>query len=116
MASKFAREALVLSAEQETMLKELEGLRTAAVCEVERAKVMLGYAVSQTTTQFHRQLGAGRPMIYKCIDKALGAGVQMGLRDKYHRPHAPQITHEAKTWVVALACTKTKDHGLAAEL
>lgn len=116
MASKSAREALVLSAEQETMLKELAGSRTAAVCEVERTKVMLGYAASQTITQLHRQLGVGMPMIYKCIDKAFGAGVQMGLRDKYHRPHAPQITDEAKAWVVALACTKTKDLGLVAEL
>jgi transposase len=98
------------------MLKELAGSRTAAVREVERAKVMLGYAAGQTITQLHRQLGVGRPMIYKCIDKALGAGAQMGLKDKYHRPHAPQITDEAKAWVVAIACTKPKDHGLAAEL
>ena len=55
-------------------------------------------------------------MIYKCIDKALAAGVQMGLKDKYHRPHEPEITDEAKAWVVSLACTKPKDHGLAAEL
>lgn len=116
MASKSARAALVLSAEQETMLRELAGSRTAAVREVERAKVMLGYAAGQTITQLHRQLGVGRPMIYKCIDKALGAGAQMGLKDKYHRPHAPQITDEAKAWVLALACTKPKDHGLAAEL
>jgi hypothetical protein len=55
-------------------------------------------------------------MIYKCIDKALAAGVQMGLKDKYHRPHEPEITDEAKAWVVSLACTKPTDHGLAAEL
>jgi hypothetical protein len=50
MASKSARAALVLSAEQETMLKELAGSRTAAVREVERARVMLGYAAGQTIT------------------------------------------------------------------
>lgn len=66
--------------------------------------------------ELQRQLGVGRPMIYKCIDKALAAGVQMGLKDKYHRPHEPEITDEAKAWVVSLACTKPKDHGLAAEL
>ena len=38
------------------------------------------------------------------------------LKDKYHRPHEPEITDEAKAWVVSLACTKPKDHGLAAEL
>ena len=54
-------------------------------------------------------------MIYRCIDKALAAGVQMGLKDKYHRPHDPEITDEAKAWVVSIACTKPKDHGLAAE-
>jgi transposase len=116
MTSKSARAALVLSQAQEAMLKELAGSRTGAVREVERARVMLGYAAGQTITQLHRALGVGRPMIYRCIDKALAAGAQAGLKDKYHRPHAPEITEEAKAWVVALACTKPKDHGLAAEL
>ena len=40
----------------------------------------------------------------------------MGLKDKYHRPHEPEITDAAKAWVVSVACTKPKDHGLAAEL
>jgi transposase len=63
-----------------------------------------------------RQLGVGRPMIYRCIDKALAGGATMGLKDAYHRPHAPEISDEAKAWVVSLACTKPKDHDLAAEL
>ena len=29
---------------------------------------------------------------------------------------SPEITDEAKAWVVSIACTKPKDHGLAAEL
>src|SRR5713226_1982894 len=80
------------------------------------ALVLLGYAAGTSITELQRQLGVGRPMIYKCVDKALAAGVQMGLKDKYHRPHEPEITDEAKAWVVSLACTKPKDHGLAAEL
>ena len=116
MARKSGRAALILSQAQEAMLKELAGSRTAAAREVERAKVMLGYASGKTITELQRQLGVGRPMIYKCIDKALAAGAQMGLKDKYHRPHEPVITIEAKAWVVSLACTKPKDHGLAAEL
>ena len=116
MARKSGRAALILSQAQEAMLKELAGSRTAAAREVERAKVMLGYASGKTITELQRQLGVGRPMIYKCIDKALAAGAQMGLKDKYHRPHEPVITDEAKAWVMSLACTKPKDHGLAAEL
>jgi transposase len=116
MARKSGRAALVLTQAQTATLKELAGSRTAPNREVERAKVLLGYAGGSSITELQRQLGVGRPMIYKCIDKALAAGVQMGLKDKYHRPHEPEITDEAKAWVVSLACTKPKDHGLAAEL
>ena len=116
MARKSGRAALVLTQAQTATLKELAGSRTAPNREVERAKVLLGYAGGSSITELQRQLGVGRPMIYKCVDKALAAGVQMGLKDKYHRPHEPEITDEAKAWVVSLACTKPKDHGLAAEL
>ena len=116
MARKSNRAALLLTPEQKITLKELAASRTAAAREVERAKILLGYANGASITELQRQLGFGRPMIYRCIDKALAAGVQMGLKDKYHRPHEAEITDEAKAWVVSIACTKPKDHGLAAEL
>ena len=116
MARKSMRAALVLSPEQRATLKELAASRSASMREVERAKVMLGYADGISVTELQRQLGFSRPMIYRCVDKALAAGVQMGLKDKYHRPHEPEISDEAKAWVVSIACTKPKDHGLAAEL
>jgi transposase len=116
MTGKSKRAALLLTPEQRAELKLLTGSRTAPAREVERAKVLLGYADGASITQIQRQVGVGRPMIYKRIDKALAAGVEVGLKDRYHRPHEPEITDEAKAWVVALACTKPKDHGLAAEL
>jgi transposase len=116
MARKSKRAALVLTPQQRATLKELAASRSAATREVERAKVMLGYADGVTVTELQRQLGFSRPMIYRCVDKALAAGVQMGLKDKYHRPHEPEISDEAKAWVVSIACTKPKDHGLASEL
>lgn len=116
MARKSGRAALTLAPEQRKTLAELAASRTAPAREVERAKVLLGYAAGTSITELQRQLGFSRPMIYRCVDKALAAGVQMGLKDKYHRPHAPEITDAAKAWVVSVACTKPKDHGLAAEL
>jgi transposase len=116
MARKSGRAALVLAPDQKRTLEELGASRTAPAREVERAKVLLGYAAGNSITELQRQLGFSRPMIYRCIDKALAAGVQAGLKDKYHRPHEPEITDEAKAWVVSIACTKPKDHGLAAEL
>ena len=116
MARKSNRFALVLTPDQATTLKELADSRTAPLREVERAKILLGYASGITITALQRQLGFDRPRIYHCIDKALAAGVQAGLKDKYHRPHEPEITDEAKAWVVSIACTKPKDQGMAAEL
>ncbi len=98
------------------MLSELAGSRTAAQREVERAKVLLAYADGKSPTQIQRAVGVSRPTIYKCIDKALAAGVVTALRDRYHRANAPQISEAAKAWVVDLACRQPKDVGLAAEL
>lgn len=116
MAGKSRRAALVLTADEKTMLKGLAGSRTAPMREVERARVLLGYAECISITDLQRRIGLSRPAIYRCIDKALAAGVRMGLKDAYHRPREPEIGDEAKAWVVSLACTKPKDHALAAEL
>lgn len=116
MGRKTKRAALVLTTEHRAKLTELAGSRTAPIREVERAKILVGYADGASISELMRRIGVGRPMIYKCIDKALAAGVGAGLKDAYHRPHDPEITDEAKAWVVSIACTKPKDHGLAAEL
>ena len=42
--------------------------------------------------------------------------MEAGLEDRYHRAKEPVITEESKAWVLSLACTKPKEHGLAAEL
>lgn len=116
MARKTSRAALVLTSEQRAMLMQLAGSRTAPIREVERAKILLGYADGASISDLMRQIGVGRPMIYKCIDKALAAGASAGLKDTYHRPHEPEISDEAKAWVVSIACVKPKDLGLSAEL
>jgi transposase len=116
MARVTRRAPLVLSEAHRQMLTELSGSRTAPVREVERAGLLLRYAEGQSISEIQRQLGVSRPAIYKCIDKALSAGVQVGLKDAFHRPKEPEILADAKAWAVHLACTKPKEFGLAAEL
>ena len=94
MAGKTKRAALPLTQDHETMLRRLAGSRTAPVREVERARVLLGYAEGIPITDLARRIGISRPAIYACIDKALAAGVPMGLRDAYHRPHEPEISDD----------------------
>jgi transposase len=116
MARKTGRAPLTLSDDNRKTLTVLSGSRTAPAREVERAKVLLHYANGAGISTIMRQVGVSRPAIYKCIDKALAAGVQVGLKDSYHSPKEPEILEDAKAWVVSIACTKPKDHGLAAEL
>ena len=116
MARTTHRAPLILKPDEREQLVTLSQSRTAPKRETERAKILLRYAEGKTIQTIHQELGLSRPTIYKCLDKAFAAGVAVGLQDKFHRPKAPEITEEAKSWVVSLACTKPKNHGLAAEL
>ncbi|OIP21155.1 MAG: hypothetical protein CO066_15685 [Comamonadaceae bacterium CG_4_9_14_0_8_um_filter_60_18] len=63
MARKSERPSLVLTQEQRSTLQELSASRVASTREVERAKVMLGYADGVSITELQRRLGFSRPMI-----------------------------------------------------
>ncbi|HHD56104.1 MAG TPA: helix-turn-helix domain-containing protein, partial [Desulfobulbaceae bacterium] len=116
MARKTKRAKLQLTQEQRSQLERLSQSRKAPLREVQRAKILLLYSDHVPISQIQQLVNVSRPTIYKCIDKALAAGVDMGLKDYYHRPFEPTIDDAAKAWVVNLACTKPKEHGLAAEL
>ena len=102
MAGKTKRAGLVLTQEQRVTLKELARSRTAPAREVERAKILIGYAEGTSMTGLHRQLGVGRPMIYRCIDKALAGGAQIGLKDAY--VHTPKHG----SWLNLIECAYSK--------
>ena len=115
MAKTTARAALVLSAEEQQHLQSLAASRTAPWREVQRAKLLLGYHAGQNFSALSRTLRLSRRIIYKHVDRALAAGAAVALRDHPHGS-TPTITPEAKAWVLSVACTRPKDHGLAAEL
>lgn len=116
MARQTKRAQLILTEEQFNQLNQLGASRKAPFREIQRAKILILYAQGLPITEIQKKANASRPTIYKCIDKALAAGADAGLKDYFHKPFDPVITDEAKAWVVNLACTKPKDHGLAAEL
>ena len=116
MARKTKRANLIMNKEQRQQLNRLSQSRKAPLREIQRAKILLLYADKLPITEIQKKTNVSRPSIYKCIDKALAAGIDAGLKDHFHRPFDPVITEDAKAWVINLACTKPKDHGLAAEL
>ena len=116
MARQTKRAKLTLTEEQFNHLNHLSTSRKASLREIQRAKILILHSQGVPITEIQKKAYVSRPTIYKCIDKALAAGVDAGLKDYFHKPFDPVITDEAKAWVVNLACTKPKDHGLAAEL
>jgi transposase len=116
MPRKSLRPKLQLDESQRQKLLKIGQSRTAPIREVQRATILLKYADGEAISGIKKELNVSRPTIYKCIDKALAAGIETGLKDKYHRAKDPVITEEAKAWVINLACTKPKDHGYAAEI
>ena len=56
-----------------------------------------------------------RAVVQLCIDKALAGGIEAGLKDLPRKGRPSEISIEAKTWIINLACSKPTDHGLAAE-
>jgi len=116
MSRKSGRSKLQLDENHRQVLQRISQSRTAPLREVQRASILLRYADGETISSIGKKLSVSRPTIYKCIDKALAAGIETGLKDKYHRAKNPVITEEAKTWVVNLACSKPKEHGYAAEI
>lgn len=116
MSRRTERPPLILSAEENNDLRRIAGSRTGSLRRVQRAKILLGYAQGTSFTEVAIKEGVTRDSVYKWVDRALAMGPMAALDDKFHRPHGPTITPEAKAWVIGLACTKPKELGYAAEL
>jgi transposase len=110
------RAKLVLSTEVESRLKTLAHSRTEPVQQVERAQILLAYAAGEPINAMARRLGANRPKIERCVNKALQIGALAALEDLPGRGKPATISAEARAWVVSLACQKPKDLGHAEEL
>lgn len=116
MAKTTNRARLRLTEAQQRLLAELSRSGNAPARQIERARVLLRYAAGASISDIQRQIGVSRPTIYKCIDKALDSGIETALRDACRKPRKTEIMDAAKAWVVGLASTQPKEHGLAAEL
>lgn len=107
---------LLLTEEEKKKLAEVSRSRTLPLRMIQRSQILLEFSEGRKIEAVAKIAKTSRPTIYKCIKKALAGGVEVALKDTYHRPKEPTITAEAKAWVTHLACTKPKEFGLAAEM
>ena len=116
MPFKRKRPELVITQEVQQKLEQISKSRSESGSRIERAKVILNYSKGVTVSAIARQLSTNRPKVERCIDKALQLGALTALDDLPRPGKPPEITPEAKAWLVNLACQKPKELGYSFEL
>lgn len=116
MPFKSQKPKLLLSDDELKELDRISKSRTEAVAYVERAGIILAFYHQITISQIARDFQTNRTKVEKCINKALQFGALTALRDLPRSGRKKEITPEATTWVINLACQKPKDLGYSYEL
>jgi len=70
-----------LTGEQQEELTRITQSRTSSVASVQRANVLLKYAQGQRISRIAQDMETNRPLVERCIDRALTFGPLQGLRD-----------------------------------
>lgn len=89
--------------------------QTAPHREVKRANILLQYMDGQTISGIARGLNTNRPLVERCINKAIAYGAITALKDLPGRGAKPKITDDAKSWVLSVACQSPVKLGYAHE-
>jgi transposase len=109
------RSVLNLSPESREELTRISQSRSEALAKVQRSRILLLYSEGKRITDITREIGSSRPLIERCIDKALAFGPLQALKDLPRPGHPTIITDDAKTWVLSIACQKPSDLGYSYE-
>ena len=110
------RARLVFSGQEREELTVVSHSRSEPVSRVQRAQMLLAYASDETISSIARRLRTNRPKVERCVDKALQFGVKAAMKDLPRAGRKAQITAEARTWVINLACQKPKELGYSYEI
>ena len=97
-------------------LEALARSRTEPASRVERARILLAYRAEPSSTAVGVRIGVTHQTVQRCLCRAARFGVMAALDDSPRPGKAPDITPEAKAWLVSLACQKAKDLGYPHEL
>ena len=92
-------------------LAQLEAIarsRTAPASWVERARILLAYQSDPSTYAVGEAVGVTHQTVKRCLDRAVRLGAMAALDDSPRPGKAPEITADAKAWLVSLACQKAK--------
>ena len=105
-----------VNADELTQLEALARSRTETASRVDRARIVLAYRAEPSSTAVGAQVGVTHQTVQRCLRRAARPGVMAALDDSPRPGRAPDITPEAKAWLVSLACRKARHLGHPHEL
>jgi transposase len=113
---KTQRAKIIISDEEKQELIVKSKSKTTSYREVQRSSIILNYMEGKTITDIAKICHTNRPLVERCIDKAIAYGVKTALKDLPGRGVEPTITDDAKSWVLSIACQSPKEMGYANEI
>ena len=115
MSRESKRPALVLDEKALSELQETARSRMEPASRVMRARILLMFHERRRVTDIAKELRTNRPLVDRCINKALAGGALEALKDLPRPGRKATITPEAKIWVLSVACERPANLGYAAE-
>jgi transposase len=107
---------LAIGEEDAAELRSIARSRTEPASRVERARILLHYRDDPSCYVVGRDVGVTHQTVQRCLARATRFGVMRALDDSPRPGKEPEITVEARAWLVSLACQKAKDVGYPHEL
>ena len=108
--------SITISDEECAYLKSLIKTRTIQSQIVDRARILLWKSEAKTDQSIADGLGVSVNTVRRCIDRYLSSGIDLALFDDERSGRPPEITDDAKAWIISLACQKPCELGYAADL
>jgi transposase len=90
--------------------------RTEPASWVQRARILLAYRADPSAYAVSEAIGVTHQTVLRCLDRAKRLGAMAALDDSPRPGKRPDITADAKAWLISLACQKAKDLGYPHEL
>ena len=108
--------SITISDEESAYLKSLIKTRTIQAQVVDRARILLWKSEAKTDKAIADGLGISVNTVRRCIDRYLNGGINLAIFDNDRSGRPVEITDDAKSWIISIACQKPCDLGYAAEL
>jgi len=102
--------------DEQDYLISLIRTRTIQAQVVDRARILLWKSETRPDKSIADCLGISVNTVRQCVDRYLSNGMNIALFDGERSGRPPEITDDAKAWIISIACQKPCELGYAAEL